>query len=64
VAPSRVKFWELDITQVEGIVKVVDEVVSWTQQTGAVLGGIINCAGVGTAAKVGEVFCCRNVCRY
>jgi len=52
VASSRVKFWELDITQVEGIIKVVDEVVSWTQQTGAVLGGIINCAGVGTAAKI------------
>jgi 3-hydroxyacyl-CoA dehydrogenase/3-hydroxy-2-methylbutyryl-CoA dehydrogenase len=64
VAPSRVKFWELDITQAEGIVKVINEVVSWTQQTGAMLGGIINCAGVGTAAKVGEVLCCRDVCRY
>lgn len=50
--PSKVKFYELDITQVEDIVKVVEQVVSWTKQTGAPLGGIINCAGVGTAAKI------------
>jgi len=53
-APSKVKFYELDITQVEDIVKVVEQIVLWTKQTGAPLGGIINCAGVGTAAKVGE----------
>jgi phosphoribosylaminoimidazolecarboxamide formyltransferase/IMP cyclohydrolase len=52
--PSKVKFYELDITQVEDIIKVVEQVVSWTKQTGAPLGGIINCAGVGAAAKVGE----------
>lgn len=52
--PSKVKFYELDITQVEDIVKVVEQVVSWTKQTGAPLGGVINCAGVGRAAKVGE----------
>jgi len=52
--PSKVKFYELDITEVENIVKVVEQIVSWTKQTGAPLGGIVNCAGVGTAAKVGE----------
>jgi len=52
LAPSKVKFWELDITRVEDIIKVVDEVVSWTKQTGASLGGVINCAGVGAAAKI------------
>ena len=52
--PSKVKFYELDITQVEDVVKVVEQVVSWTKQTGAPLGGIVNCAGVGTAAKVSE----------
>jgi len=52
--PSKVKFYELDITQVEDIVKVVEQVISWTKQTGASLGGIINCAGVGSAAKVSE----------
>lgn len=64
LAPSRVKFWELDITQVENITKVVEEVISWTKQTGALLGGVINCAGVGTAAKVGEVLCFRSVYKY
>ena len=52
--PNKVKFYELDITLVEDLVEVVKQVVSWTKQTGALLGGIINCAGVGTAAKVGE----------
>jgi phosphoribosylaminoimidazolecarboxamide formyltransferase/IMP cyclohydrolase len=51
---SKVKFYELDVRQVENIVKVLEQVVSWTKQTGALLGGIINCAGVGTAAKVSE----------
>jgi len=51
-AQGRVKFLELDVTQVEDIIGVVEEVVSWAKQTGALLGGIINCAGVGTAAKI------------
>jgi len=63
-AQSKVKFWELDIKQVEDVIKVVEEVVSWARQTGALLGGIINCAGVGTAAKVGEVLRFRNVRGY
>jgi NAD(P)-dependent dehydrogenase (short-subunit alcohol dehydrogenase family) len=65
LAPTRVKFWKLDITQVEDILKVVDEVVAWTNQTGAPLGGVINCAGVGTAAKVSELLPrSRDICRY
>lgn len=55
LAPSRAKFWELNITKVDDITKVVDEVISWTKQNGAPLGGVINCAGVGTAAKVGRM---------
>jgi hypothetical protein len=37
--PSRLEFWEVDITQAEDIVKVVEQVVSWTKQTGALLWG-------------------------
>lgn len=51
-ASSRVRFWELDITQTEDITKVVEEVVLWTKETGSQLGGVINCAGAGTAAKI------------
>jgi len=52
LAPGKAKFWELDITRVQDIIQVVDEVVSWTKQTGALLGGVINCAGVGAAEKI------------
>ncbi|KAI9464500.1 AICARFT/IMPCHase bienzyme [Lactarius psammicola] len=51
-ASSRVRFWELDISQADDITKVVEEVVLWTKETGSQLGGVINCAGVGTAAKI------------
>ncbi|KAI0255722.1 AICARFT/IMPCHase bienzyme [Lactifluus subvellereus] len=51
-ATNRAKFWELDITEVENITKAVEEVISWTKQTGALLGGIINCAGVAAGEKI------------
>jgi len=55
------KFWELNITKVDNITRVVDKVISWTKQNGAPLGGIINCAGIGTAAKVGRVPSASNI---
>ena len=63
LAPSRAKFWELNITKVDDITKIVDEVISWTKQNGAPLGGVINCAGVGTAAKVGRMPSSENLLR-
>ncbi|KAJ7498053.1 3-hydroxyacyl-CoA dehydrogenase [Mycena galericulata] len=52
---SRVKFFETDITKVEEIERAVDGTVEWTVVTEAPLGGVINCAGVGTAAKIIDV---------
>lgn len=49
---SRVLFVQTDITKIPEVQNVVDRTVAWTQQTGAVLGGVINCAGIGTPAKV------------
>lgn len=49
---KRVRFFQVDITEVDQIAKAVDDVTAWTKETGAHLGGIINCAGVGVAAKV------------
>lgn len=49
---SRLKFFQTDITKVEDIEKAVDGAVKWTKENGARLGGVVNCAGVGTAAKV------------
>lgn len=50
--PKRVRFFQIDITKVDEIEKAVDGAVAWTKETGASLGGVINCAGVGVAAKV------------
>lgn len=55
--PSRVKFFQTDITKVEHIEKAVDNTIAWTKVTGAVLGGVVNCAGVGIAAKVHYIMC-------
>jgi len=49
---SRVKFFQTDITKVDEIESAVEQTVAWTKETGAVLGGVINCAGVGGAAKI------------
>lgn len=51
----KVKFIKCNITKVEEIEAAVEETVKWTAETGATLGGVINCAGVGTAAKVSYV---------
>jgi 3-hydroxyacyl-CoA dehydrogenase / 3-hydroxy-2-methylbutyryl-CoA dehydrogenase len=47
-----VKFFETDITDVDQIQAAVNGTVSWARQNNAPLGGVINCAGVGTAAKI------------
>jgi NAD(P)-dependent dehydrogenase (short-subunit alcohol dehydrogenase family) len=49
---SRVKFLKVDITNVKEIEDAVEASVTWTKQTGAALGGVINCAGVGVAGKI------------
>jgi 3-hydroxyacyl-CoA dehydrogenase / 3-hydroxy-2-methylbutyryl-CoA dehydrogenase len=54
LSATSTKFFELDITDVEQVEKVVEDVVSWTKQTGAALGGVINCAGVGLPTKIVE----------
>ena len=60
------KFWELDITKSDAVESVVEQVLAWSKETGATLGGMVNCAGVGTAAKVHSPLCIiqsfSNVC--
>ncbi|KAJ4470161.1 3-hydroxyacyl-CoA dehydrogenase [Lentinula aciculospora] len=48
----QVSFYQMDITVVADIERAVEDTVNWTQQTGAVIGGVINCAGVGVVAKI------------
>lgn len=52
----RVKFFQTDISKVEHIEKAVEGIVVWTKETGALLAGVINCAGVGAAEKVRSLF--------
>lgn len=49
---ERVKFFKTDIKNVEEIERAVEHSVKWADESRAPLGGVINCAGVGTAAKV------------
>lgn len=50
--PSHVKYFQTEITEVDQIERAVEQTIAWTKETGAALGGVINCAGVGTAAKI------------
>ncbi|KAJ7068900.1 3-hydroxyacyl-CoA dehydrogenase [Mycena belliarum] len=44
---DRVLFCRTDITRTDEVARAVADAVAWTEQTGAPLGGVINCAGVG-----------------
>jgi len=50
--PGNVKFFKSDITQVSEIEQAIKETMEWIALTGAPLGGVINCAGIGSAAKI------------
>jgi 3-hydroxyacyl-CoA dehydrogenase/3-hydroxy-2-methylbutyryl-CoA dehydrogenase len=54
---EHVKFFQTDVTKLDEIERAVDGTIAWTKETGMVLGGVINCAGVGTAAKVKSTLC-------
>ncbi|KAF8813019.1 3-hydroxyacyl-CoA dehydrogenase [Phlegmacium glaucopus] len=47
-----VKFFKTDITELSEVTSAVNKTVEWASTTGAPLGGVINCAGVGTAARI------------
>ena len=34
--------------------EAVEKSVAWTKETGAVLGGVVNCAGTGAPSRVGS----------
>lgn len=52
LASPNVKFIKTDITILAEISAAVAASVQWAASTNAPLGGVINCAGVGTAAKI------------
>ena len=52
LSSPNVKFFKTDITQLTEVTSAVNKTVEWTSKTGATLGGVVNCAGVATAAKI------------
>ena len=49
---SRVRYFAVDIREVDQINRAVEGTVEWTKETSAPLGGVVNCAGVAVAAKI------------
>ncbi|KAJ7777179.1 hypothetical protein B0H16DRAFT_950441 [Mycena metata] len=49
---ERVLFIQIDITRLEEVARAVIDAVAWTHRTGASLGGVINCAGVGVNESI------------
>jgi 3-hydroxyacyl-CoA dehydrogenase / 3-hydroxy-2-methylbutyryl-CoA dehydrogenase len=52
----HVKYLKVDFTKLEEIEKAINDTLTWKNETGAELGGVINCAGVATASKVRILF--------
>jgi NAD(P)-dependent dehydrogenase (short-subunit alcohol dehydrogenase family) len=52
MSSKNVKFFKTDITVLAQVASAVTNTVEWASTTSAPLGGVINCAGVGTAAKI------------
>lgn len=53
---ERFIFIKTDIANVDQVQEAVNRTVSWTKDTGAVLGGVINCAGLGRNELVSIFF--------
>ncbi|RKF77485.1 3-hydroxyacyl-CoA dehydrogenase type-2 [Golovinomyces cichoracearum] len=49
---KKVRFFQVNVTQIESIIIAVSEVRAWVQETGKAIGGIITAAGVSIPAKV------------
>jgi len=46
------KFWHVDVTDVSQVEQAIEGAASWSKETGAPLGGLINAAGGGAAELV------------
>lgn len=52
MSSSNVKYFQVDILEVSQIQDAVDKTAQWVKETGAPIGGVVNCAGVGVAGKI------------
>jgi len=56
VLGNQGKFFEVDVREVDQLEAAVEGTVSWTKETKAILGGVVNCAGVATASKMVDAY--------
>ncbi|CCA67146.1 probable 3-hydroxyacyl-CoA dehydrogenase [Serendipita indica DSM 11827] len=49
---DHIRYFKADLTRDSEIAEAVSQAVKWSKETGAKLGGVINCGGVATAAKM------------
>ncbi|KAA6415551.1 MAG: hypothetical protein FRX48_00267 [Lasallia pustulata] len=49
---DRARFFHVDVSDTESIVRAVKDTLSWVQETGKEVGGVIAAAGVSTPAKI------------
>ncbi|KAJ7623817.1 3-hydroxy-acyl-CoA-dehydrogenase [Roridomyces roridus] len=65
---NRVLFIRTDITRVDEVERAVSDAVAWTKRTGGLLGGVINCAGIGLSESLvdgrGQVHSLENWQRH
>ncbi|CAG8770882.1 1976_t:CDS:2, partial [Acaulospora colombiana] len=48
---SQARYFKADLTKDAEIERAVNQSLEWSKQTGAVLGGVVNCGGVAVAQK-------------
>jgi phosphoribosylaminoimidazolecarboxamide formyltransferase/IMP cyclohydrolase len=49
---TKGRYFKTDLTKDAEVERAVEESVTWSKQTGAKLGGVVNCGGVVVAHKV------------
>jgi hypothetical protein len=61
VLGSKVRYFKCDLSKTEDIDQAVNQASSWSKETNAKLGGVINSGGVAVAAKASHPGC--EVCQ-
>ncbi|KAF8519671.1 short chain type dehydrogenase [Gautieria morchelliformis] len=52
LSQDRTRFLKTDVANTEDVRRAVEGSVAWAKETGAVLGGVVNAAGIATVGKV------------
>lgn len=61
---TKARYFRTDLTKDAEIEQAVKDSVSWSKETNARIGGVVNCAGVAVAHKVRIRFTCTRCRRF